>query len=665
MRVNGKYIYYAPDRFHCERCCVNDIAKHYQELNDSTAKELFIKLFTKLKEFIERVCGYDWVTYYLYFTYKYKNNPQIIETFTFLPDFINFKEQMRKILVEKAITAINGCDITDYEKINRIYTTSPKAYSPCAILDFLETTKLKYYRSVFNNRIHNIYIYNGTPLLTYYFESVSLASIRISIEDILGLELNNHDSKMFNRMINDLTSYLKDILENTKRKLITEKLFIQFRILEYPFKLLTYNFFDNDVTIPVFTNDIFNGSITNHIHDQILNLIGAALDYNIKDINNFCMAAAMCFMPENVAKKLIAIRTVGDYEEFPWTTFTEIKRTINTPILFNNQKNYYMDIPLEQLCTASMRKKVKKFQDSGVRCIIVKKATQKLEKKERDILDNIINYSNIQIIVFQNDSVLDNLDKINYIFLDLSKLFLNVDPQLICDYEWARVYLSAYGLHCINKSKGNHDELCTQVSEIFNSKKQDILSIQSEILIGEFTDRFIKEYFVLPEEDEKRRTDRSNEAKKLRREYKKIYNSEDEIAEKITQYFADNIFYATYKEDFLLYANSYIKSKMSEPEAKENGITAEGMMKYLIDQDKNKEKKDRKYDYGEIKAEYTGRSNGYGFRKLSLKQPWQEMFKENEVNKSSENTSEAVSNGAEKMRMFAELLQREIKFNIQ
>ena len=55
----------------------------------------------------------------------------------------------------------------------------------------------------------------------------------------------------------------------------------------------------------------------------------------------------------------------------------------------------------------------------------------------------------------------------------------------------------------------------------------------------------------------------------------------------------------------------------------------------------------RKYDYGEIKAEYTGRSNGYGFRKLSLKQPWQEIFKENENNKSSENTSEEENSQSE------------------
>lgn len=367
------------------------------------------------------------------------------------------------------------------------------------------------------------------------------------------------------------------------------------------------------------------------------------------------MAAAMCFMRENTAKKLIIIKTAADnYEYSPLRQFIDIKDFSNEIPIYVNEKNYYWDIPLEKLCTDFILKKLKRLQLSGLKCLTVKKASRKLLKKERNILVGITHHTNVQIIVLQNDANVDKFAPKDYVYLDLSKLTLPDNCSAYReDYAWARVYLSAYGLHCINKSKGKSDELYSEAAKIFNNNKKK-LAEKSDISLKEFTDKFVEQYFVTPSEAQKRKRERTLEAKRLKRKYNNL--PDDEAERIITQELSYKPLYATYKEDFLMYAESYIKCSLSGKEAENMGISAKNMMKQL--------KNGGKYIYGELKPMYTGRKRGYGFQNLSLKKPWQSDLEEKDIDipiqKSFNNTD---CNGAEKMQKFAELLYKRINIS--
>ena len=274
---------------------------------------------------------------------------------------------------------------------------------------FYDSTLKKYRQEFQGIYLTMYYIYNGTPMVSFNYKSIPVAFWRESFEESIGFKLNHHDTEIFDNMIENLSDYLNDVLVNIKSKSITDKMFIQFRIIENQnIRLLTLGLSDNIIPFSIFAIDIDSSIFKNGIYCKILNLIGKALSYDFKSINSFCMAAAMCFMRENTAKKLIIIKTAADnYEYSPWKQFIDIKDFSNEIPIYVNEKNYYWDIPLEKLCTDSMLKKLKRLQLSGLKCLTVKKANRKLLKKERDILMDITHHTNVQIIVLQNDANVD------------------------------------------------------------------------------------------------------------------------------------------------------------------------------------------------------------------------------------------------------------------
>lgn len=65
--------------------------------------------------------------------------------------------------------------------------------------------------------------------------------------------LNHYDTEIFDNMIENLSDYLNDVLVNIKSKSITDKMFIQFRIIENQnIKLLTLGLSNNIISAPVF-----------------------------------------------------------------------------------------------------------------------------------------------------------------------------------------------------------------------------------------------------------------------------------------------------------------------------------------------------------------------------------------------------------------------------
>lgn len=84
------------------------------------------------------------------------------------------------------------------------------------------------------------------------------------------------------------------------------------------------------------------------------------------------------------------------------------------------------------------------------------------------------------------------------------------------------------------------------MAKVFTNNKK--LAEKSNISLKEFTDKFVKQYFVIPSEAQKRKHERTLEAKRLKRKYNNL--SYDEAERIIPQELSDKPLYATYKEDF-------------------------------------------------------------------------------------------------------------------
>lgn len=79
----------------------------------------------------------------------------------------------------------------------------------------------------------------------------------------------------------------------------------------------------------------------------------------------------------------------------------------------------------------------------------------------------------------------------------------------------------------------------------------------------------MEQYFVTPSEAQKRKRERTLEAKRLKRKYNNIPDGEAERI--ITQELSYKLLYATYKEDFLMYAESLYKVQLIRKRSRKYG----------------------------------------------------------------------------------------------
>ena len=245
---------------------------------------------------------------------------------------------------------------------------------------------------------------------------------------------------------------------------------------------------------------------------------------------------------------------------------------------------------------------LKRAATGGMKNLILK-IEYVLTENDGNYLAEIAKQVNTQMIILQRDDRVDIYKQDSYIYLDFSDA--DIFYFDITDINWLRLYLGVYGLHCIN-ARNTKDELYEKVRSIFSEQKY----MPSDDSIRSVTEQFLREYFVSPEEAANRKRQRLELIYQLRREYKACADMESLITERLSA----TPFYATYKEDFLKYAEHYIKNTGI------SGITAERILKQV--------KADKRFSYGEIKASYTGHKKGYGFQNLSLIRPFEENIAE-------------------------------------
>ncbi len=85
------------------------------------------------------------------------------------------------------------------------------------------------------------------------------------------------------------------------------------------------------------------------------------------------------------------------------------------------------------------------------------------------------------------------------------------------------------------------------------------------------------------------------------------------------KYCTNAVIYATYGDEFKKYINDYINLKYSG-----FGITADEIFKFF----RNDEDYSKVYEYKDVRILYYDHKKGDGFRFLSVKKPWDILYKE-------------------------------------
>lgn len=141
--------------------------------------------------------------------------------------------------------------------------------------------------------------------------------------------------------------------------------------------------------------------------------------------------------------------------------------------------------------------------------------------------------------------------------------------------------------------------------------RADLSSDARQEKIKEIIEAFLKECCVSPTEAKERRDARKYKTSTLKRQNM----SEDKIAKEVS----DTPLYTTFGDEFKKYINDYIYLKYSEFD-----ITADEVFNFF----RNDEDYSKIYEYKDVHILYYSHAKDDGFRFLSVKKPWDILYKE-------------------------------------
>ena len=589
MRAKGAYLYFLHTnngRPVSVRFRLDDIKRHFKENNDPQNSKLFSELFMLVKKFIETFCEEDWYTIYLYLLYKHNDDEKYYSVLYSFPHLIKAKEYTAEIIRRNSShdnlvnLGIPTLRLLTYLKEHRA-NTLPVVYN-------LTTPSLSC-----DNTFSFLY-YNAPAI---YMQGKVIGYNSACLENDLQRKLSVAERENYDRMYKKLSDFMKMVCNNIRRNSAASRAFIPIKILYENSRYKTVNLRDNDneADTDMLSNaaDILSNQLNEYPSENVCNFFKDVIDNNFYKLNNLSTAVAMCLTPENLLKKIIVINCGSNTRP----AAILIKRILS--------RNKYSILPsfISHTDVKEISDKInmihlnnlKKADTGGLKNLILTRCGE-INEKEGRLLSEIAKQVNSQIIVLQSDDRVDFYKQDSYIYLDFSRTAsIYLTPS---DINWIRLYLGLYGLHCLNAK----DPLYEEIRGIFSEQK----NMPSHDNLRSVTEQFIKEYFVSTEEAELRKKLRLKLIYQLRCEYKSSAEKDGLITEQLSSV----PLYATYKEDFLKYAEHYIKRTGI------TGISPENIFKQA--------KADKRFSYGEIKASYTGRKNGYGFQNLSLIKPFEE-----------------------------------------
>lgn len=356
--------------------------------------------------------------------------------------------------------------------------------------------------------------------------------------------------------------------------------------------------------------------LKDYVPEKLLDCLGflASQDENV--IDRLSVLIANCLMAYPLSKKIFIMKTNSN------EATEKLKRFISNLISYNNRRydsaeNRNIEIlenySINNFCSYETFKKIHSLRYANIKAVFIDKNNRQINGSEYNALINMAMHTssnqnhkqinNIQIILFQENSSISDLRSDDIIAIDFSNVNLNNCFENIpdMDFAWAKVYLALYGYRIIKK--------------INESKKGDIkadlYSDARQGKIKEIIEAFLKECCVSPTEAKERCDDRKTKTSAL----KKQNMSKDEIAKEVS----DIPLYATFGDEFKKYLNDYIYLKYSEFD-----ITADEVFKFF----RNDEDYSKIYEYKDIHILYYSHPKGDGFRFLSVKKPWDILYKE-------------------------------------
>ncbi len=356
--------------------------------------------------------------------------------------------------------------------------------------------------------------------------------------------------------------------------------------------------------------------LKDYVPDKLLNCLGFLASQDESVIDRISVLIANCLMAYPLSKKIFVIKTNDD------EAAKKLKSFISNLISYNNHRcsmaeNSNIEIldnySINNFCSYETFKELHSLRYANIKAAFIDRNNRKINSLEYSALINMATHTssnqnskqinNIQIILFQSNSSISDLRSDDIITMDFSSMNLNgcFDDIPEMDFVWAKVYLALYGYRIIKKinepKKGNI--------------RADLSSDARQEKIKEIIEAFLKECCVSPAEAKERRDARKNKTNALKRQN----ISEDDIAKVVS----DTPPYATYGDEFKKYINDYINLKYSE-----FGITADEIFKFF----RNDEDYSKIYEYKDVRILYYDHKKGDGFRFLSVKKPWDILYKE-------------------------------------
>lgn len=356
--------------------------------------------------------------------------------------------------------------------------------------------------------------------------------------------------------------------------------------------------------------------LKDYVPEKLLDCLGFLTSQDETIVDRLAVLIANCLMAYPLSKKIFVMKTNSD------EATEKLKRFISNLISYNDRRhnpaeNRNIEIlenySINNFCSYETFKEIHSLRYANIKAVFIDKNNKKITGSEYNALINMAmhtssnqNYkqiNNIQIILFQTNSSVSDLRSDDIITIDFSNVNLNNCFENIpdMDFAWAKVYLALYGYRIIKKiNKPKKGDIRADLSSDSRQKK-----------IKEIIEAFLNECCVSPTEAKERRDARKTKTSALKRQNM----SKDKIAEEVS----GTPIYTTFGDEFKKYINDYIYLKYSEFD-----ITADEVFDFFRDD----EYYSKIYEYKDVRISYYPHSKNDGFRFLSIKKPWDILYKE-------------------------------------
>lgn len=386
-----------------------------------------------------------------------------------------------------------------------------------------------------------------------------------------------------------------------------------------------------------------NGYNPQKLYNYLYSIVDSSSD--ICQIDNISIALAMSLMSHISKRKIVVVTCSQDNISHAKAFFKGIICAQEA----NNTAVIDIGYELKHLRRKKFREKLHKLYGTKEKVLFIDNIDKPVSNPSDNNISEVLSEHNMQIIIFQTSRIIDYIANNSYIHINMSdweppteKYDLNSEDEL-----WAKLYLSVYGLHLIFNSRKSNMQF-SLAKEIPKEDTDAFDEISEKEIIEKITNDFLNRCFVSKSEAEERQELRKKCINQIKQENPGA--SDDLIISKLDK----RLWYSTYYDDFLKYADVFLETQYSKKLISKYQITSKTLKKYLS-------KADNTFKYGKLNSKYTGHDAAYGFMLLALKDTWEIV--EKELQNTNVNTDANIENKiSQKLDYLIESLPNTIDF---